>query len=120
MPTKPFLVIVVALLSICFPGLTSAQRFLSDYDSTLFIKDTVVTTVRRFENLHFSGYMQPQFQVAQKEGIQSYEGGNFGQHVSNRFMLRRARVKLDYVLWSKDNSIPRALFTFQFEATERD
>ncbi|HYO22660.1 MAG TPA: porin [Flavisolibacter sp.] len=100
--------------------MAKAQRFLSDYDSTLFIRDTVVTTVRRFENLHFSGYMQPQFQVAQNEGIQTYEGGNFGEHVSNRFMLRRARIKLDYILPNKENSFPNALFTFQFEATERD
>ncbi|HEX8314716.1 MAG TPA: hypothetical protein VF609_06985, partial [Flavisolibacter sp.] len=80
MPTKVAGVFGLVLLLNCFPFIAKAQRFLSDYDSTLFIRDTVVTTVRRFENLHFSGYMQPQFQVAQNEGIQSYEGGNFGEH----------------------------------------
>ena len=120
MPTKVLCRLGVVLLSFCFPLLTEAQRFLSDYDSTLFIRDTMVSTVRRFGNLHFSGYMQPQFQVAQAEGIQTYEGGNFNEHVSNRFMLRRARVKMDYVLPSKNNGFPQALFTFQFEATERD
>ena len=103
-----------------FPFLAQAQRFLSEYDSTLFIRDTVVSTVRRFENLHFSGYMQPQFQVAQSKGVRSFEGGNFSKNASNRFMLRRARVKMDYLLPSKDGSVPAALFTFQFEATERD
>ena len=102
------------------PFVSMAQRFLSDYDSTLFLKDTVVSTVRRFENLHISGYMQPQFQIAQSKGINSYEGGRFGDHVSNRFMIRRARVKLDYILTPKTGSLPKALFTFQFEATERD
>lgn len=97
-----------------------AQRFLSEYDSTLFIRDTVVNTVRRFENLHFSGYMQPQFQVAQSKGIESFEGGNFRDNTANRFMLRRARVKMDYLLPSKEGNVPTALFTFQFEATERD
>lgn len=97
-----------------------SQRFLSDYDSTLFIRDTITKTVRRFENLHFSGYMQPQFQVVEKEGAQSFDGGNFAEHASNRFMLRRARVKLDYILPAKQNDFPKALFTFQFEATERD
>jgi hypothetical protein len=97
-----------------------SQRFLSDYDSTLFIRDTVAKTVRRFENLHFSGYMQPQFQIAQRQGAQSYDGGNFSEHASNRFMLRRARVKLDYILPAKESNFPKALFTFQFEATERD
>lgn len=120
MPTKILGVCAIVLLSFCFRSELRAQRFLSDYDSTLFLKDTVVNTVRRFENLHISAYMQPQYQVAQSEGIQSYEGGNFGTHVNNRFMLRRARVKIDYILPSKDQSLPKALFTFQFEATERD
>jgi hypothetical protein len=121
MPTKKTgLYCVVAMLMVGFPFFAQAQRFLSEYDSTLFIRDTVVSTVRRFENLHFSGYMQPQFQVAQSKGIRSFEGGNFSQNASNRFMLRRARVKMDYLLPSKDGSVPAALFTFQFEATERD
>jgi hypothetical protein len=120
MPTKIFGVCCVVLLSICSPLFTGAQRFLSEYDSTLFIRDTLVTTVRRFENLHFSGYMQPQFQIAQKQGIDSYEGGDFSEHASNRFMIRRARVKMDYILPNKAGNFPHALFTFQFEATERD
>lgn len=98
----------------------SAQRFLSDYDSTLFMRDTVTEVVRRFENLSFSGYIQPQFQVAQEKGIESYAGGNFREFADNRFMLRRARLKADYKIDSKNSSIPAALFTFQFEATERD
>jgi len=120
MPTKVLCVFGAVILLLCNPLKSKAQRFLSDYDSTLFMRDTVTQTVRRFENLHFSAYMQPQFQVAQKEGTQTFEGGNFGEHVNNRFMLRRARVKIDYVLPSKDNDFPKALFTFQFEATERD
>lgn len=97
-----------------------SQRFLSEYDSTLFMRDTVVNVIRRFDNLFISGYMQPQFQVAQQKGINSYEGGNFQPFSDNRFMLRRARVKFDYRLPSKARNLPLALFTFQFEATERD
>jgi hypothetical protein len=98
----------------------SAQRYLADYDSSLFIRDTLRPFLRRFENLHFSAYMQPQFQVAQEKGVASFAGGNFSEHTNNRFMLRRARVKMDYLLPAKDNVTPKALFTFQFEATERD
>jgi hypothetical protein len=91
-----------------------------DYDSTLFIRDTVRPVVKRFENLHFSGYIQPQFQVAQQKGISSFSGGNFSEFSDKRFMLRRARIKIDYVLPAKNNTFPQALFTFQIEATERD
>ena len=95
-----------------------SQRYLADLDSSFFIKDTVRPFIRRFENLRISGYMQPQFQVAQSDGAQSYEGGNFAQYSRSRFMLRRARVKIDYLLMSKEKS-PQALFTFQIDATER-
>ena len=84
------------------------------------MRDTVTQVVRRFERLHFSGYIQPQYQVAQTKGIASYSGGNFAEQSDNRFMLRRARLKVDYVLDSKKSNVPAALFTFQFEATERD
>jgi len=96
-----------------------SQRYLSDYDSTLFIRDTVRPLAKRFVNLNISGYMQPQFQVAQSKGAPSYEGGNFSEFSNSRFMLRRARLKFDYVLPSKDKDFPKALFTFQFDATER-
>jgi hypothetical protein len=97
-----------------------AQRYLADYDSSLFVRDTLRPFLKRYENLHFSGYMQPQFQVAQSKGTSSFAGGNFSEFTNNRFMIRRARVKLDYFLPAKDGINPKALFTFQFEATERD
>lgn len=95
-----------------------SQRYLADIDSSFFIKDTVRPVIKRFENLRISGYMQPQFQKAQTDGAPSFSGGNFSQFSSSRFMLRRARVKIDYVLPSKTR-YPKALFSFQIDATER-
>lgn len=95
-----------------------AQRYLTDIDSVFFIKDTVRPFIKRFENLNITGYMQPQFQVAQSDGTQSFEGGNFSQFSRSRFMLRRARIKFDYLLRTADK-FPKALFTFQIDATER-
>jgi hypothetical protein len=96
------------------------QRYLADYDSSFFIRDTVRSLVNRFNNLSITGYIQPQYQVAQEKGIASYAGGNFQEFSDNRFMLRRARIKFDYIMPGKAGNIPAALFTFQFEATERD
>jgi hypothetical protein len=96
-----------------------SQRYLSDLDSTLlYLKDTVRPLLKRFENLQFSGYIQPQFQLAETKGARSYNGGDFSQFSKSRFMLRRARVKLDYLL-TTDERYPKALFTFQVDATER-
>src|SRR5215203_6580910 len=119
---EPVAILKALIFIISFAGLpfgVFSQRYLSDYDSTLFIRDTVRPLVKRFNNLNFSGYIQPQFQVAQSKGEASYEGGNFSEFSNSRFMLRRARLKLDYVLPAKDHDFPKALFTFQVDATER-
>lgn len=97
-----------------------AQRYLAEYDSTLFLRDTLRPLLNRFSNLHIGAYIQPQFQAAQAPGIDTYSGGDFQPNASNRFMLRRARMKVDYKLPGKADDFPAALFTFQFEATERD
>lgn len=95
----------------------NSQRYLSDVD-TAFIKDTVRPFLKKFDNIRISGYMQPQFQVAQSDGAVSYEGGNFSAFSRSRFMLRRARLKVDYLL-SSAKRYPKGLFTFQVDATER-
>lgn len=110
---------VVSLLIVIGSSVdVSAQRYLADFDSSFFIKDTVRPVIKRFENLRITGYMQPQFQHAQSDGVASFAGGNFSPLSRSRFMLRRARVKLDYLLPSKTN-FPTALFSFQIDATER-
>lgn len=108
---------IIALLIIV--QIASAQRFNTGIDSSFFIKDTVRPIIKRFENIIISGYMQPQFQVAQSDGAPSYAGGNFSQFSNSRFMLRRARLKVDYLLKSKEN-FPKAQFTFQLNATEKE
>src|SRR5215471_5175975 len=112
---RPFLL----LFCLLFSHAIYSQKYLADLDSSLlYLNDTVRPLVKRFENLQFSGYMQPQFQVADTEGAKSYNGGDFAPNSKSRFMLRRARAKLDFLLKTAD-FYPRALFTFQIDATER-
>lgn len=94
------------------------QRYLADLDSSLFIRDTIRPFIKRFDNVHVSGYIQPQFQVAQAEGIKTFAGGDFSPYSRSRFMLRRARIKIDYFVTNKDR-FAKELFTFQVDATER-
>lgn len=115
-----FKLLICSVVVVCFSKTGSSQRYLTDYDSTLFIRDTVRSVIRRMENLSFSGYIQPQFQVAQSKGAPSYNGGNFSEFSNSRFMLRRARIKLDYQVPSKNgHKLPSAVFTFQIDGTER-
>ncbi len=110
--------VLISIIAMVFSVSGFSQRYLSDFDSLLFVKDTLRPVLKRFENLRITGYIQPQFQVAQSKGAQSYNGGDFSPQSDNRFMLRRARVKIDYFLATEDN-YPKALFTFQLDATER-
>ncbi|HVG42076.1 MAG TPA: hypothetical protein VM888_10745, partial [Chitinophagaceae bacterium] len=120
MKVLPYNKIALSLFSLfILLNKANGQRFLSDYDSTLFIRDTVRPLIKRYENLQFSGYIQPQFQVAQEKGAASYAGRDFSEFSSNRFMLRRARLKADYIIPFKERKLPKALFTFQVDATER-
>lgn len=114
------LCLLLVILS-CFsltPATLFSQKYLTGLDSALFIRDTVRPLVKRFENINFSGYIQPQFQIISKEGAKTFGGGDFSQYSKSRFMLRRARLKMDYLLVSADK-LPKALFTFQIDATER-
>ena len=89
-------------------------------DDSKYLHDTVRSTISRFQNLSFGGYIQPQFQVAEDKGIDSYEGGDFQKHANNRFMVRRARLKTEYTIYSKDKvQKKKGLFALQVEATER-
>jgi hypothetical protein len=110
--------IIIAFCCVLASVSCFSQRYLSDMDSSFFIQDTVRPVIKRFENLRITGYIQPQFQAAQSDGAPSFAGGNFSPFSSSRFMLRRARVKIDYVLPSKTR-YPQALFSFQIDATER-
>lgn len=116
---RAFKMACVCTVLFCMHVNVFGQRYLSDYDSTLFIRDTLRPFLKRLENLHVSGYIQPQFQVAQQKGAPSYNGGNFSKFSNNRFMLRRARIKFDYILPHGETHIPKLLFTFQVDATER-
>ena len=58
-----------------------------------------------------TGYLQTQYQKAQSAGINSFSGGDFSKNSSERFMIRRGRLKIDRV--DKYSSI-----VFQIDATQ--
>jgi len=111
-------IVLSFLISLFFVPSAHSQRYLSELDTSLFIVDTVRPVIKRFENLRFSGYLQAQYQMISQDGAKTYGGGDFDAHSKSRFMLRRARMKMDYLAVT-DQKLPKALFTFQIDATER-
>lgn len=87
-------------------------------DTTKELGKTTYRTLDRFSHIRISGYMQPQYQVASAPGVANYSGGNFAPQSSNRFMLRRGRLRFDYSL-TDDKHRNRMQFVFQFDGTER-
>jgi hypothetical protein len=97
----------------------SHAQFLMDMiDTTKDVSKTILSVSQRFDHIRLSGYMQPQFQVAQAKGAKSYIGGDFPENVNNRFSLRRGRLRFDYIRINKSNKAS-VQFVFQFDGTER-
>ncbi|WP_199563298.1 porin [Runella aurantiaca] len=89
-------------------------------DTTTRIGKSMLSLNSRLGKIGFSGYLQPQFQVAESNGAGGniYNGGDFGPHVNNRFRLRRGRFRADFSHLTDDGR-PSTYFVFQFDGTER-
>ncbi len=71
------------------------------------------------KRIKVSGYMQAQYQIADSVGAPSYAGGNFASGVDKRFMLRRARVKIQYDAPGNDKGISTSQYVFQLDVSEK-
>ncbi|CAN5662332.1 hypothetical protein BH11BAC3_BH11BAC3_20840 [soil metagenome] len=87
-------------------------------DTTKDLGKSIFSVSQRFNHIRISGYLQPQFQVASSKGARDYSGGDFSPNVNNRFMLRRGRLKIDY-LNLNINEKPTVQFVLQMDGTER-
>ena len=94
------------------------QFLIEMMDTTSDIGKGMLSIYKKFDRVKISGYIQPQFQIAEKKGTESYNGGDFGPEVNNRFMLRRGRLRFDYAHFT-DTGKPVVQFVFQFDGTER-
>ncbi len=102
--------------------------FISFQGHTQFLMDMVDTTkdmgrgmvdiYKNLNHIRIGGYIQPQYQVASEPGSPSYIGGDFPKNTDSRFMLRRGRLRFDYVRYTEYNR-PSLQFVFQFDGTER-
>ncbi len=87
-------------------------------DTTKSVGKGLLGVYKKYDHIRIGGYIQPQFQIASDKGIKSYEGGDFSPEVSNRFELRRSRIRIDYVNFGEATQ-PGFQFAFQFDANEK-
>ena len=114
---KKKLPLLVVSIVVC--QLLQAQYLMDMVDTTKDIGKGMLSLYTRFDNIRISGYIQPQFQVAESKGAKGFAGGDFATNSNSRYMLRRARVRFDYVNFPKNAKGPSLQFVFQFDATER-
>ena len=95
-----------------------AQFLMDMVDTSTSMGKSMLSIYKKFDNVRIGGYIQPQFQVAQAKGAKSFNGGDFPVNVNNRFMLRRGRIRFDYIHFA-ENKGPSVQFVFQFDGSER-
>lgn len=110
--------LLLLTLFLSFVHSASAQFLVELLDTTQADQRTLHVSQKKLDHIRFSGYMQPQFQVASEEGAHGYSGGDFAPHSNNRFMLRRGRLRVDFNGYTNDKK-PQLQFVFQFDGTER-
>ncbi|MEO7446280.1 MAG: porin, partial [Ferruginibacter sp.] len=107
------------MLSLIVCSAVSNAQFIMDLiDTTKQMGKGMLKIYEKYDHLKISGYMQPQWQVAQAAGANTYSGGNFSTFSNNRFMLRRGRIKFEYVDFPEKKG-PSLQFVFQFDGTEK-
>lgn len=96
-----------------------AQQLLTDIlDTTTTLGKGYYGVFQRSDQLRISGYVQPQFQWTESAGAKHPSSGDFNSQSNNRFMIRRGRLRTDYVVRRADRQ-PITHFVFQIDATER-
>ncbi len=97
----------------------TAQAPANENDSLKKQFDAFNKELSVLKRIKFSGYVQPQFQVADSAGQSSVAGGNFASGQDNRFMVRRGRLKAQYKGSNNKKGISTSQFTVQLDITER-
>ena len=117
--TYPYVLVTLFFVqAILSSGNIQAQYLMDMVDTTKDLGKGLLNTYRRLDHIRFTGYIQPQYQVASAEGAKNFSGGDFAPYSNNRFMLRRGRIRIDYARFSESKD-PQVQVAFQFDGTER-
>lgn len=117
---KTFLFILVAALTMGFGSYAQENT-----DTVASALARISSDIDVFKRLKISGYLQPQFQVADSAGINSFAGGNFvgptgsATPLDKRFMLRRARIKFVYDTPLNEKGFSTSQYVLQFDISEK-
>jgi len=100
------------LLSLLLLTTTFLKAQEASHDTLVSIVGRISSDLDHLKRIKFSGYIMPQFQVADSTGQKSFSGGDFAAGVDKRFQLREARLKAIY-------ETAFSQFVFQIDVSEK-
>ncbi|MBZ5858095.1 OprO/OprP family phosphate-selective porin [Flavihumibacter profundi] len=109
---------VITSCILIFSARSQGQFLMDMVDTTKDMGKNMLGLYQNYNYLRLSGYIQPQFQYIQEKGAKTFAGPDFPPNVNNRFILRRARVRVDYARINREEKFGFQ-FVFQLEGTER-
>ena len=110
--------IIFFIVLITFCQLTRAQFLMDMVDTSTNMGKGMLQLYNKFNRIKISGYTQFQFQAAQTKGEKSFAGGDFAANVNNRFIIRRGRLRVDYIR-TDVNEHPFLQLAMQLDGTEK-
>jgi phosphate-selective porin len=110
---------MLVVFSLMTTALFSQGANPTETDSIKKALGAITRDLGALKRIKFSGYVQPQFQVADSAGQSSVAGGNFAPGLDNRFMVRRGRLKVGYRSAPNKRGITTSQYTVQLDITER-
>ncbi len=97
------IIIALLLINISMPALAEnsqseeIEKLKGKVDGMSETQLEMLSTLNALNKIKLSGYIQAQFQVADSDGAKTFSGGNFPSRVHQRFIIRRGRLKVNYV-----------------------
>jgi len=110
---------ILLLLALFSGTIAQAQTETTEPDTLRGTVARLASDLDVLKRIKLSGYIQAQFQYADSSGQPSYAGGNFASGVDKRFMLRRARLKVQYDGAVIEKGWSLSQYVFQFDVSEK-
>ena len=118
---KLYSFIIATVIAIIFSNTIVKAQILNEtpLDTLTRRVGYIQSTLDVISRIKISGYLQPQFQVADSAGISTAAGGTFAPGVDKRFMLRRGRLKIVYDSPVNDKGWSTSQYVFQIDVSEK-
>lgn len=116
---KPQLLLLMLPFIICSMNLHAQTAPSAPEDSVKTQLSEISKELRVLKRIKLSGYIQAQFQNIDSAGQSSFAGGTFQPGATNRFMVRRGRIKFQYTSDPINKGFSISQYVLQFDITER-